>query len=53
MILENAWSADALGAIRATILTDVDTLKKSNAGYLGDDLKSQYDQAVAASSRPK
>ncbi len=49
LILESAWSSDALSQIRGTILASVDTLQKYNAAFLGEDLKQQYDQAVAAS----
>jgi hypothetical protein len=51
-IRELAWSADALNNARGTVLTAVDTLHKGNAALLGDDLKSQYDQALAAASAP-
>jgi len=52
MILNNLWSSDALSRIRGDVLTAVDQLKKGNATLLGDDLKQQYDQAVAAKSPP-
>jgi hypothetical protein len=52
ILLENLWSSDALSHIRAAILNAVDTLKKGNQSLLADDLKQQYDQAVAASSSP-
>lgn len=47
-ILQAAWSSDALGSIRGTILEAVDKLQKNNAAFLGDDLKRQYDDAVSA-----
>jgi hypothetical protein len=47
-ILQAAWSSDALGNIRGTILEAVDKLQKNNAAFLGDDLKRQYDDAVSA-----
>jgi hypothetical protein len=47
-ILQNAWSSDALGNIRGTILAAVDKLQKNKTAFLGDDLKRQYDDAVAA-----
>jgi hypothetical protein len=49
-ILQSAWSSDALGNIRGQILTAVDKLQKNKAAFLGDDLKRQYDDAVAASA---
>jgi hypothetical protein len=53
VIVENAWSPDALGRIRGTILTAVDNLKKPNGSpLLADDLKAQFDQALAAKSQP-
>lgn len=52
MVLLNLWSSDALSRIRGDILTAVDALKKGNATLLADDLKQQYDQAVAAKSPP-
>jgi hypothetical protein len=47
-ILQAAWSSDALGSVRGTILEAVDKLQKNNAAFLGDDLKRQYDDAVSA-----
>lgn len=52
LILESQWSSDSLGNNRANILTAVDFLNKKGAAYLADDLKSQYDQAVAAKAAP-
>ena len=52
LILESAWSSDALGNIRGTILTVVDTLQKNNASMLADDLRQQYEQAVSAKLSP-
>ena len=51
-ILETAWSSDALGRVRGPILEAVDLLKKNNQALLADDLKQQYDQALAAKSQP-
>jgi hypothetical protein len=50
LILENKWSPDALGRIRGTLLTAIETLKKSGMAYLGDDLKGQLDEALAGKS---
>jgi hypothetical protein len=50
LILESAWSTDAIGRIRGTILEAVNTLQNNNGTVLGEDLKQQYDQAVAAAS---
>ena len=50
LILENAWSSDALSNVRGTILSTVDWLQKNNASLLGNDLKQQYDQAVSIKS---
>jgi hypothetical protein len=47
MIREGAWSADALSSMRGAVLTSVDILHKNNAQMLGDDLKQEYDAAVA------
>jgi hypothetical protein len=52
MLLANTWSPDALSRIRSDMLLAVDALKKSNAALLADDLKQQYDQALAAKSQP-
>lgn len=51
-ILESAWSPDALGRIRGMILTAVDILQKNNSALLANDLKQQYDDAVAKSAAP-
>jgi hypothetical protein len=53
LILESAWSPDALSNIRGTILNAVDGLQKHNASVLADDLRQQYDQAVSAKLSPK
>ncbi len=50
MILQSAFSSDALGNIRGTILEAVNKLQKNNAAFLGDDLKRQYDDAVVRTS---
>jgi hypothetical protein len=52
LILENKWSLDALSRIRGTILSVVDMFQKQNNSLFGDDLKQQYEQAVAAKSPP-
>ena len=52
LILENEWSLDALGRIRGTLLSVVDMFQKQNNSLLGNDLKQQFDQAVAANSPP-
>jgi hypothetical protein len=51
-ILETSWSPDALGKIRGMILTAVEILQKNNSALLADDLKQQYDNAVAKSTGP-
>jgi hypothetical protein len=51
LILINVWSPDALGRIRGNILSAVDVLNKGNQTLLADDLKQQYDQALAAKSQ--
>jgi hypothetical protein len=50
MVLQSAFSSDALSNIRGTILEAVNKLQKSNSAFLGDDLKRQYDDAVVRTS---
>jgi hypothetical protein len=51
-IEEIASSADALDHARGQILTDVDLLRKNQAGFLADDLKEMFDKAVAKAQAP-
>jgi hypothetical protein len=50
-ILQAKASADSLSSLRAQILTAVNNLHQSPAGYLADDLKQQYDEAVASATQ--
>jgi hypothetical protein len=47
LVLENAWSRDALSSVRGSILQAVETLQKNNQLVLAQDLKKQYDDAVS------
>jgi hypothetical protein len=50
MLGEARYSADALSDLRGAILSAVSDLQKHNAAVFADDLKKQYDDAVAARS---
>jgi flavin-dependent dehydrogenase len=52
LIRESQWSADALNRNRGAILTAVEALRKGNAAFLADDLKQQFDQALAPKGPP-
>ena len=51
LVIESKVSPDALGRIRGSVLSAVDTLNKDNANILADDLRKTLDDAVAASSQ--
>lgn len=50
LILESAWSLDALDRIRTTVHGAFDHLLENGAPQFADDLKRLYEQSVAAAS---